>query len=146
MKLENQVCSLKLAKKLKKLGVKQESLWLYLYNKREKEWGLVPSASQLYQARRVKAGFVGTDLILAFTVAELGKLLPKDVYIPYKGNSNRKRKYPQHLHCFFSDNYGWTINYTGGNSQERLGETDKNEANARAKMLIYLLENNLTKK
>ena len=30
MKLQNQVCSLELSKKLKELGVKQESLWYWI--------------------------------------------------------------------------------------------------------------------
>jgi hypothetical protein len=40
MKLEQQVCSLQLANKLKELGVKQESLcfWVKRHESKEKEW------------------------------------------------------------------------------------------------------------
>jgi len=131
MKLEQQVCSLELAKKLKELGVKQDSLFHWKTN-----FGMVV--------------FNYSDLLLsegnycsAFTVAELGEMLLKEVYIPYKGNSGKKRKYPQHLHCFFGGGDYFLINYTGGNSQEHLTQKGDNEANARAKMLIYLLENGL---
>ena len=61
MKLEQHVCSLDLAKRLKELGVKQESLFW---------WGEITKEVHYCKA--------GKPLhISAFTVAELGEMLPK---------------------------------------------------------------------
>ena len=67
MKLEKQVCSLELAKKLKELGVKQESLWYW---------------NQTFEAKRKPHPYLfevqGWDKThhkySAFTVAELGEM------------------------------------------------------------------------
>lgn len=135
MKLEKQFTSLKLSKKLKKLGVKQESLFKWHRAATDGRW-IITLSDELDE------GWEAEELISAFTPAELGEKLPKDLYIPYKGKSGKKRKYPQHPHCFFST-MGCQVNYTGGNSREFLTQTGSTEANARAKMLIYLRENNL---
>ena len=73
MKLENQVCSLELAKKLKELGCKQESLWWWAtkFNK--------PSSNApilLFNKKDIthyKKGYA------AYTVAELGEMLPSKI-------------------------------------------------------------------
>ena len=68
MNLEDQVCSLELAQKLKELGFKQESLfyWVKLSEKKSKlkkrEWGLANEGEFLKKC----------DYISAYTVAELG--------------------------------------------------------------------------
>ena len=143
MKLEQQVCSLELAKRLKELGVNQDSLYI---------WTTRTEPATLWSFDRYEEHFgddigSGYDEFSAFTVAELGEMLPKDLYIPYKGNSGKKRKYPQHPHCFFGSGEGHQcqLNYTGGNSQEYISHQADTEANVRAKMLIYLIENNLIK-
>ena len=119
MKLENQVCSLKLAKKLKKLGVKQDGLFCYVPN---------PDGKTLRLRSMEDRGTCGRDAyISAFTVAELGE--------------------------WFRDNYPIYIDQetvtVGGFWRIDFGDqqmvTAKTEANARAKMLIYLLENKLLK-
>lgn len=136
MKLEDQVTSLDLSNKLKELGVKQEGVFVWT----EKVWlggrsgePFVAQNSEYYNDAEYE------NLCIAFTVAELGEMLPKELYVPYKGNSGKKRKYPQHPHFFFMNSA--LVNYTGGNSQERLTQKGDTEANARGKMLIYLLEN-----
>jgi len=58
MHLEKQVCTLDQAKKLKELGVKQESLF---YHTNSEKWGVMPKSS---------IDFTG-DPWAAFTVAEL---------------------------------------------------------------------------
>jgi hypothetical protein len=68
MKLEQQVVSLELAKKLKELGVKQESLFYWNRHKSEISWGL----SQTNCSK-----ISHWETISAFTVAELGELLPR---------------------------------------------------------------------
>jgi len=134
MKLENQICSLELAKKLKELGVKQDSLFEYreFFNGKDNFWskpiivGKIPN----------KLGYadVGTDKVSAFTVAELGEMLPISVY-----TTKNPLGYPYQAHYEeMEDNMSGKFNI----KYNTRGET---EADARAKMLIYLLENNLTK-
>lgn len=101
MNLENQVCSLELSRRLKQLGVKQDSLFYHLIG------GITSRIEAL--------PLMGEDWYSAFTVAELGEILPtmivddkRDIYIQY----------------FKSET----------------------EADARAKLLIFLIENNLIKK
>lgn len=109
MELEKQVCSLELAKKLKELGVKQESLFW---------WNISDGIVIGEQYRRPPS-------ISAFTVAELGEMLP--------GNFNTIRR-----------GDGSWLAYDG-NAADNVNhqEISDTEADARAKMLIYLLENNL---
>lgn len=132
MKLENQVVSLDLAKRLKELGVKQESSFYWiLYTKKktgEQVWEL--NSSGLRQSNWAlltgirhsgvswKEDWYGQ--FSAFTVAELGEMLPQDESFRIKHTTDE-----------------WNIwrddEVFGGNT----------EADARAKMLIYLLENKL---
>jgi hypothetical protein len=69
MKLEKQVCSLKLAQKLRKLGVEQDSIWDWC--KKEGKW----SVEWAYSDEPIKA----TAYAAAFTVAELGEMLPTSI-------------------------------------------------------------------
>ena len=119
MELKNQVCSLELAKKLKELGVKQESsfTWGIGGDKCEDEWTLLFSGDDGWSTR---------DFYFAFSVAELGILLDGFAYTIQLGwNPNLFECLPCHdVH----------INYP------IYADT---EADARAKMLIYLLENKL---
>lgn len=80
MKIEEQVCSLELAKKLKSLNVKQESLYYwwqhcnkvhqgYEKEKPEYKWVLQPYFK----------GLAIDNAYSAFTVAELGEMLPEKV-------------------------------------------------------------------
>lgn len=107
MKLENQVCSLDLAKRLKELGVKQNGLYHWITYKKIK-----PSLC---------FGTPVTDRdFSAFTVAELGEMLPETELI-------RDTKVLGQWGCDFM-------------SHRTFGDT---EADTRAKMLVYLLENKL---
>ncbi len=120
MKLENQVCSLKLAKRLKELGVKQESLYYWVEKHGE------------YLLRNInqKGDWDDTNWrksYSAFTISELGELLPVGFHI---------------------DKYKDLFRIGGGQiyldtDVEPYDFEAKTEANARAKMLIYLLENKL---
>lgn len=132
MKLEDQVVSLELAKKLKELGVKQESL--FWYEKLDlKNWE-IEQGVQEYALGLVEDEPVKTTDIPAYTVAELGEMLPNE----------REDKY-----AFFSGLAinGWYCEVKNYKVMpyERLHvelQCDT-EADARAKTLIYLLENNL---
>jgi len=131
MPLEKQVCSLELAKKLKELGVKQESLfwWSVPVNQTAPE----PDFSALEQCKpEVFWGKVNWgkyfEPIAAFTVAELA-------------NELAKRK-----HCFLpslNTNFdgGWYYNFFGGATVH-----EDTLADCMGRMLIYLIENDLLNK
>src|ERR1700689_4384174 len=74
MKLESQVCSLELSKRLKELGFKQESLF-YWYNTKgdERFYGIAYT-----KGSKLKNTFS------AFTVAELGEMLPRNIIVKNK--------------------------------------------------------------
>src|SRR5439155_13694049 len=72
--LEKQVCSLDLAKRLKELGVRQESLFI---------WNYYPHTDGYKLQYNPDYGSVLN--ISAFTVAELGEMLPQ--HIKYDDNS-----------------------------------------------------------
>ena len=74
MELEKQVCNLELAQKLKKLGVKQESLFYWRSNAIGK-----PNGEPYYLADN-HVGF--THYMSAFTVGELLHLMPNALYSP----------------------------------------------------------------
>lgn len=118
MKFENQVVNLDIAKRLKELGVKQESLW-YWYKWRNESWMIGDDQKWL-----------GTDWehVSAFTVAELGELLPQGCYDYIQKRAAQK--------------YGkWIAKYWAIKEMyQLLADT---EADCRGKMLIYLLEINL---
>ena len=127
MQLEKQVCSLKLAKRLKELGVKQNGRYI---------WWLPTLGGDDECETRLSRG-CGTirrkcsDWISAFTVAELGEMLP-DKCPQHGGSLNIRRGFGK-----------WLVGY--GEHQEFDGchvEGEDNEADARAKCLVYLLENN----
>lgn len=125
MKLEQQVTSLEISKKLKELGVKQESLYGWGRDEEIQEYSL-----KEYQ-RWWNGGYI--FLYSAFTVAELGEMLPKYIV---KGNLSLELEIIRSSVWRFY--YGRTadmIVFIAGN--------DDTEADARGKMLIYLLENNL---
>lgn len=120
MNLELQVCSLELAKRLKELGVKQDSLFWYVkwippkgctYYSNANEWKL-----SLY-----KGSTDDHESISAFTVAELGEMLSctcisEKIY----------------------DSSEWIAKFNYYSIKKEFVEST--EANARAKMLIWLIE------
>jgi len=79
MKNENQVCTLKQAKKLKKLGVEQKSIWHHCFYVKH---GMVGSNYGLYHESMVasllednEGDEFDIEFASAFTVAELGVML-----------------------------------------------------------------------
>jgi hypothetical protein len=114
MELSKQVVSLELAQKLKELLVKQESLFY---------WQEMLDGS--YEAKFMMGNLLPLDgtegnCISAFTVAELGEML-SGIYMPFKDENGRKP-------------WLWIEPDTGNKTWE------ETEADARAKMLIYLVE------
>lgn len=127
--LEQQVVSLPLAQRLKELGVKQESLFTWMKPYRDAEWKLY------YKWKNV------SDVVVsAFTVAELGEMLPEELRDEEDDSLHHLRSYPigAHWACAYvfhnGDDGTWSTTYV---------EKARTEADARAKMLIYLLENNV---
>lgn len=118
LELEKQVCSLELARKLKELGVKQESLF-YWTNDSLRGWELRRDGES-FENSPWSPCFEDGDLS-AFTVAELGKMLPQGITTNGKG----------------------TITNLPGSNITMPSIKAKNEADARALILIDLLENNL---
>jgi hypothetical protein len=111
MKLEQQVCSLELAKRLKELGVKQDGVTYFM-------------DGELYFPGNLGVLKKRTDreVIAAFTVAELGEMFPQNFGTRYDGQ-------------------GWSV--YDGNGKYVAGMSADTEADARATMLIYLIENKL---
>ena len=122
--LEKQVVNLELSKRLKELGVKQESLFYYGIWKGD----TVP----VYRNQLLLDGVKLSECISAFTVAELGEMLPK-IAIPdtnYYGSKTGDGRWE--VGYVFMDGSGiWHL------------EVEATEADARANMLIYLVENKL---
>lgn len=110
MKLEDQVCPLELAKRLKELGVKQESAFYWCDNNYG-TWELEDSPLPAFES----------DWCSAFTVAELGEMLPSGVTTERILGSM------------------WLSKKKG----DRFDATSVTEADARAKMLIHLIENSV---
>jgi len=129
MKLEKQICSLEHAKKLKELGVKQESEWI---------WAIMNigagQSAYIYNTVGDK-GYYRDVEYSAYTVAELGELLPENVL-----NKNCSI----YLDMSKIDN-DWYINYRAGCIRADISMVGVTEADARALMLIYLLRNKLIK-
>lgn len=132
MKLEQQVCSLELSKRLRELGAEQESFfkWGNVHIDGQYHWSLyVPP-----EYNKVPNPSLWVHGISAFTVAELGEMLPIYHYSIHTGFHNKK----------------WRV--TSSPIQRGIGaavcppvytQTADTEADARAKCLIYLIENGL---
>lgn len=136
MKLEDQVTSLETSKKLKELGVKQESIWNWIW------------ANEKYRLQLARVGFdvvdgIQDDRFAAFTVAELGEMLPKRLEYQFSKIGTRSVYFETGK---IQSGNGWYIQYTDRpNDYVHCAVQGKTEAEARAKMRVYLLENNLIK-
>ena len=147
MELMNQVCSLELAKELKNLGVKQDSLWYWVNYSGGAELILENNINEIMLKSK--------DTYSAFTVAEFGKKLPnmirKDNLKWYQLNislgSEINIKYikTEQGHNLIQGGQGFNIMYMHidnyGSGYKLYEVVDLNESNTRAKMLIYLIKN-----
>lgn len=125
MKIEDQVVSFELSKKLKKLGIKQKSIYYWVdINDDDKPEPILFEREGLYSTNNSE------NCYSAFTVAELGEMLPATLecydnpYDPCEGI---------HIETGRERNGNWICN--DGDYYAK----DKSEANARAKMMVYLL-------
>lgn len=131
MKLESQVSSLDLSKKLKKLGVVQGSAFYWIpryemfFGRKPKD--LKPIGFEIKAAQLSKYFGAESDKAAAFTVAELGEMFGEHVFSEYEHDLSLPWK------CTFDE--GWM--------KPKRFEYSDTEADARAKMLVYLLENKI---
>ena len=140
MKLENQVTNLELSQKLKELGVKQESHWMwvkYEFWKEPKLW-----ASDLATELKITCLSGKREYAYsAFTVAELGEMLPAE--LENNGIAVGLTIEKTHIGSESSPLYGnWGVVYfyQPTNSNKLHSTVEKNLADAMAKMKIYLLK------
>lgn len=133
MKLEKQVCSLKLAKKLKELGVGQGSYFVW-YSAGVS--GTLRARFERMPKRVIKNGEYQS--YAAFTAAELGEMLPKRFNC---GENSfwewRQKRVGNDFEVYFDSYLGVP------EEPSRKFFRAKTEGNARAEALIYLKKNNL---
>lgn len=136
MKLESQVISLDLAKRLKALGVKQESCFYWIDVGMQRGYELADHRNRGHD----------DEYIAAFTVAELGEMLPCEIH------NAQSTDHP--VHRFISEKTtqdmkgtqveGWHAFYICKTCKGRLGsQWSVEEAEARGLMLEYLITNKL---
>ena len=116
MKLKDQVISLDLAKKLKKAGVKENSLYVYFDEGNSytlRDWNELASPSIVYPK---------APIFPAYTVAELGEMLPDKHF------------------CFYKHEGGYLFSINGNADRIFI-----NEAEARGELLLHLIKHNLIK-
>lgn len=138
MDLEQQVCSVELAQELKDLEVGQDSHWQWRW--RKNFWSL----------ERVDQGIVpAEEWFPAFTVAELGEMLPQSIDETEISDKVGGKRYSLLIMNPRGSADGWMVGYGWLNlrleyPKEWLRrERASKEADARAKMLIWLLENDM---
>jgi hypothetical protein len=145
MKLEQQVCSLDLAKRLKELGVKQESVFWWASFERKDNPGVYPNGLSIepeWTINNYDGGSFGRYQYVkhfsAFTVAELGEMLPAQLHI------EPSVEHPVHQFVMEKQFSQWHAAYICAGCMGKVGsQVADTEADARAKMLCYLLENKL---
>ncbi len=130
MNLQDQVTSLELSKRLKELGVKQDSLfhWFSSQRKNIQCWGVMYSTYDDIP-----------DRYSAFTSSELGEMIPTILQPDTPSKSDFKFD-----SCKVDNENRWMVAYFYDFYRPpKMMFIENTEANARAKMIIYLLENKL---
>lgn len=143
MKLEDQVCSLEYAKRLRELGVKQRSLvyWLNIQHcvhmkVKENGWELEEDENGNlivdkidYRTELGNPAVCNIDkdnCWAAFTVSELGEMIKNINFVIELDNKKN-----------------WMIHFWIDKDDHAIPVNNKKEADARAQMLIYAIENKL---
>lgn len=143
MVLSKQVCSLEQAKKLKELGIEQNSLY-YFYGAIINGISSTPIVNLYnWEYGTIVKNDIPNDAILgnsknenysAFTVAELGVMLPRTITF---NKTQACRLMFETFNCF-------GVAYIRNSSRQSIKRFENSiEAIPRADMLIYLLENKL---
>lgn len=138
MKLHEQVCTKEQSRRLAQLGIKQESEFYYTgtyglkHVSAPASWGMEETIGE-YVSENIN--YPAYEIFSAFTVAELGELLPERVLDDGKW---------QFIDCeHFKSTLGYRCWISSARTQYALQDNYKTEAEARAAMIIYLLENGL---
>ncbi|MGF6428200.1 hypothetical protein [Bradyrhizobium elkanii] len=121
MRPEDQVCDRDLAEKLRSLGVAQDSAFFW-------------SGDQLFHTYSHIRIDEKND-VSAFTVAELGQMLPAEITL-----QDRQYDFGTRIRVF-TEHAEWVVEYTW--VDRSIHTSARFEADARAKMLVHLIENNL---
>lgn len=119
----NGCCDLEYAQRLKELKVKQESLWYHIHFCQSH--GMIPDGE--ISGKKRADSWNPEFVYSAFTVAELGEMLPHHFKSYWIDNNN-------HIWACYDGRI------MGAVSPSFIASGDT-EANARAKMLIWLIEN-----
>lgn len=139
MELKNQVVSLEIAKQLKSLGVKQSSLWYWV------NLGKDFDKNDLVYAGELANGDTNDETVSAFSVAELGEMLPHRLKsLPFKEFNNDALLFE--ILSFSGTRKAYGLYYEGDTSEEKLPAGfiwNNKEADARGQMLIHLIEKKL---
>ena len=141
MKLQQQVCSLDLARKLKELGVKQESYFWWVQS--------TLGSWHIWNENPNAISYPDLVFVSAFTVAELGEMLHDENLIINTMSTSPGGE--PHQWCVSLADHIEHIQAHSKKHKEGISEVYHNEhveiedteADARAKMLCYLLENKL---
>jgi len=148
MKLEKQVCSLRLAKRLKQLGCRQESLfyWKSCNWENEGEPKTTFTGGWKILGKGFPPFFSEDSDISAFTCTELGEMLPELLIDKYEQGQwlNIRHHRGWYKDKKWAKRDEWEIYYSNIFSTNYQGEK-QSLVEAMAKMLIYLIENNLIK-
>lgn len=139
MKLEDQLTNLEISQKLESLGVKQDSLYYWCRHRNDKNFYIY--SKEYLEGEDVSRWKIEQE-ISAFTVSELGEMLPTRITNPKTRNMDfvRFHKGDDSKQDVRS---GYTVEYHTTFDPPLCRITSDTEANARGKMLIYLLENKL---
>jgi len=130
MKLEKQACSLELAKKLDKLDIDRDGYAGFYWC----EWASNEPTLEFVKGRNDFVFHTGGCLerYIAFTSSELGEMIPGN----FSGCYTKMQK------GFMGNRWYCTLETMDKHEFKKQFEA-KTEADARAKMLIYLIENDL---
>lgn len=138
MKLEQKVTNLEISKRLKELGVKQDGYFMWWLSGGDKNGDYHTYLSVATKRKK----HVCNDWASAFTCAELGEMLPQSVEV------EGRLGFLTH----WKDNISFRVWYETDDEDVRpndvllgLSVEADTEADARGKMLIYLIENGLLK-
>lgn len=130
MKLEDQVTSLDLCRRLKELGVKQESYFWWVKKNFANDPPVDPWIVEAYQDTHAM------ENTSAFAVPELGEMLPINIRID---------KSPFILVIGKTWMKTWVVSYRNSKIGKSIEFQSEIEADARARTLIYLIEQKLLK-
>lgn len=145
MELKDQVCGLELAKKLKELGMKQKSLWWWVLERHsggKPVWILLYNSDKFYKEWVV---YHNRESYSAFTVAELGEVLPLTLFeancMSHLSINKHSKKWS--VSYLYNSESSPDLNIKHNRNMTLYGLSADTLANAMAKMLICLLENKI---